>query len=76
MSAGVSGNHRSKLDVYGVVGGDLLLQVLELLHVLAAAGLHHVLKAQHSWLSAIQKDHATEVWESESKQRNVGVMLL
>lgn len=58
-------NYRSELDVYGVVEADLLLQILQLLGVLAAAGLHHVFKVKHSRLPSVQSDDRAEVRESE-----------
>lgn len=62
-------NHRSELDVYGVIEGNLPLQVLQLLHVLAAAGLHHVLEVKHSWLSTAHNDHRAEVWQSDRRDQ-------
>lgn len=62
-------NYRSELDVYGVVREELLLQVLELLHEAAAAGLHHVLKVERSWLSTVQYDHGAEVGESKGEHQ-------
>lgn len=62
--------YRSELDVYGVIERDLLLQILKLLHVLTAAGLHHILKVKHARLSAVQNNHGAEFRESGGRKAN------
>lgn len=61
----LSANYRGELDVYWVIKDEFFLQILQLLHMLALPGLHHVLKVKHSRLPAVQDDHGAEVWESE-----------
>lgn len=52
--------YRSELDVYGVIKDNLLLQILQLLHVLAAGRLHHIVKVKHSWLPTVCDDHSAQ----------------
>lgn len=65
-------SYRGELDVYRVVKRQLLLQVLQLLLVLAAARLHHVLQVEHSRLSAVQEDDRAEIWESAGGEAGRG----
>jgi hypothetical protein len=58
--------YRSKLDVDGVVEGQLALQILELLMVRALPCLQHVFYMEHPRLSAVRDDHHPQVWEPKS----------
>ena len=53
--------YRCELNVDGVVEGQLALETLELLVVLAAPRLHHVLHVKHAWLAAVHHDHHTQI---------------
>ncbi|KAG7234107.1 hypothetical protein INR49_005821, partial [Caranx melampygus] len=45
--------------------------ILELLYILAAAGLHHIIQMKHSRLSAVQNDHRAQIWKSEGGKPNM-----
>jgi len=61
--------YRGELDVDGVVEGQLLLQILQLLRVLAAGRLPHVVHVEHAGVPAVRHDHSPQIWKSGGGRR-------
>lgn len=61
--------YRGELDVDGVVEGQLLLQILQLLRVLAAGRLPHVVHVEHAGVPAVRHDHSPQIWKSDGGRR-------